>query len=210
MNLTHVPTLAAVLGAVGILASAAFAADLSPSAERGRVVYVKQNCLLCHGLQGQGYPGPSRYGGPVLAPHPLPLDVMTRQIRTPRANMPAYDANLISDQEIADMRAYFLSIPNGKPATAIAALAAVNTGSVQPSAAIQRGQNLFSENCSRCHGVAGTEGGAAPSLFGERTKKDLAAAIAFIKNPPTAMPKLFPAPLSEQDVADVAAYVESL
>ena len=34
--------------------------------------------------------------------------------------------------------------------------------------------------------------------------------VAFIKNPKAPMPKLYPAPLSEQDVADAARLVESL
>jgi len=47
-------------------------------------------------------------------------------------------------------------------------------------------------------------------LKGEKSRKDYAAAVAWIKDPKPPMPKLYPAPLSESDVADVAAYVESL
>jgi alcohol dehydrogenase (cytochrome c) len=47
-------------------------------------------------------------------------------------------------------------------------------------------------------------------LKGEKQRKDYAAAIAWIKNPQPPMPKLFPSVLSQNDVQDVAAYVESL
>jgi mono/diheme cytochrome c family protein len=72
------------------------------------------------------------------------------------------------------------------------------------------GKQIFGQNCSSCHGATGTEGGVGPSLKNEKTKKDTAAAIAWIKNPKPPMPKLYPSPLSDRDVADVAAYVESL
>ncbi len=72
------------------------------------------------------------------------------------------------------------------------------------------GGTIFSANCASCHGANGAGGGIGPSLKGEKSRKDMAAAIAWIKNPQAPMPKLYPAPLSEKDVSDVAAYVESL
>ncbi|GAC1299722.1 MAG: hypothetical protein NVSMB19_04640 [Vulcanimicrobiaceae bacterium] len=74
----------------------------------------------------------------------------------------------------------------------------------------KHGMAIFGQNCSSCHGAAGAGGGIGPSLKGEKSRKDTAAAIAWIKNPAPPMPKLYPAPLNESDVADVAAYVESL
>jgi alcohol dehydrogenase (cytochrome c) len=71
------------------------------------------------------------------------------------------------------------------------------------------GKAVFAQYCSACHGAAG-EGSVGPSLKGESAKKNLSEAVAFIKDPKAPMPKLFPAPLSEQDVADVAAFVENL
>jgi mono/diheme cytochrome c family protein len=72
------------------------------------------------------------------------------------------------------------------------------------------GKTLYAVNCASCHGATGTEGGVGPSLKGEKGKKDLAAAVAWIKNPKPPMPKLYPSPLSDNDVRDVAAYVETL
>ena len=72
------------------------------------------------------------------------------------------------------------------------------------------GKQIFTQNCATCHGATGTEGGVGPSLRNEKTRKNMAAAIAWIKNPRAPMPKLYPSPLNEKDVTDVAAYVESL
>jgi hypothetical protein len=47
-------------------------------------------------------------------------------------------------------------------------------------------------------------------LHNERSRKDLDAAVAWIKNPAPPMPKLYPSPLSDRDVEDVAAFIEKL
>ncbi len=72
------------------------------------------------------------------------------------------------------------------------------------------GKALFTQNCSGCHGATGAEGGVGPKLAGEKARKDTAGVIAQIKNPKPPMPKLYPSPLNDKDVADLAAYVESL
>jgi mono/diheme cytochrome c family protein len=74
----------------------------------------------------------------------------------------------------------------------------------------ERGKFVFSANCARCHGVTGTEGGVGPSLRHENERKNYAAAVAWIKDPQPPMLKLYPAPLNETDVENVAAYVETL
>ena len=72
-----------------------------------------------------------------------------------------------------------------------------------------RGKAAFAQYCSACHGASG-DGGVGPALKGEAAKKNTTQVADFIKNPVAPMPKLYPAPLSDQDVAEVAAFVESL
>jgi mono/diheme cytochrome c family protein len=74
----------------------------------------------------------------------------------------------------------------------------------------KHGAAIFSQNCSSCHGANGAGGGIGPVLKNEKSRKNYDATIAWIKNPQPPMPKLYPAPLSESDVADVAAYVQTL
>lgn len=206
----YVPLAAALGLACALFAGASSAADLSGSAVRGKALFVKNGCYQCHGYQGEGYPGPNAFAGPALAPHPLPIAMIIHQLRAPRGTMPPYSANVVSDQDVADIDAYLQSIPSGKPAHEIALLSAVDAGPAHVPADVARGEDVFSQNCSRCHGISGTEGGAGPSLSNERGRKDLGATIAFIKNPAAPMPKLYPATLTDQDVAAVAAYVQSL
>jgi len=72
------------------------------------------------------------------------------------------------------------------------------------------GKQIFSTNCAGCHGATGIEGGVGPSLKGEKAKKNGDATIAWIHDPKPPMPKLWPSPLNDKDVQDVAAYVQSL
>jgi mono/diheme cytochrome c family protein len=71
------------------------------------------------------------------------------------------------------------------------------------------GKEIFAANCASCHG-ANAEGAVGPNLHGEKSRKDYLQTIAWIKNPDPPMAKLYPSPLSDSDVADVAAYVQSL
>jgi mono/diheme cytochrome c family protein len=72
------------------------------------------------------------------------------------------------------------------------------------------GKAIFGANCAVCHGPTGNEGGVGPSLKGEKNRKNYAATIVWIHNPKPPMPKLWPQPLSDKDVSDVATYVQSL
>jgi mono/diheme cytochrome c family protein len=95
-------------------------------------------------------------------------------------------------------------------ATSNAPSSAVQVVAAAPAPSAANGKKLYAANCASCHGATGTEGGVGPSLKGEKKKKNQAATVAWIKNPKAPMPKLFPSPLSAKDVADIAAYVETL
>lgn len=71
------------------------------------------------------------------------------------------------------------------------------------------GKRIFAQNCAVCHGAHG-EGNVGPPLKNEASRKNAAQVQAWIENPAPPMPKLYPSPLSARDVADVAAFVESL
>jgi mono/diheme cytochrome c family protein len=72
-----------------------------------------------------------------------------------------------------------------------------------------RGGQVFRTNCSMCHS---TNGGSSigPSLDHESKRRNYEQTVAQIMQPDPPMPKLYPSPLSEKDVQDVAAYVQSL
>jgi mono/diheme cytochrome c family protein len=95
--------------------SVAFAQGQSPagSAERGLKAYLKYECQTCHGTVGQGG---ERGAGPKLTPNPFPYEAFVSQTRAPRAEMPAYRRQHLSDQELTDMYAYIMSIRPPTPA----------------------------------------------------------------------------------------------
>lgn len=97
-------------------APVAFAQDKSPpagSAENGHNVYMKLMCYTCHGTVGQGA---DRGTGPKLAPNPVSFATFQAQLRTPRADMPPYRKDFLSDQELADLYAYIGSIKSSPAA----------------------------------------------------------------------------------------------
>jgi mono/diheme cytochrome c family protein len=73
-----------------------------------------------------------------------------------------------------------------------------------------RGADVFRANCAVCHTAKGAAAGVGPSLEREKQRKNYNQTVAWIEQPDPPMPKLYPAPLSERDVDDVAAYVQSL
>ena len=105
--------LAAVLAAAGAIA--AWGADApAGDATRGRALFMKNMCYTCHGSEGQG----TRYGLK-LAPNPLPWGAFSQQVRHPRAAMPRYPAEYVSDADLADIAAYLASIKAGPKAADI-------------------------------------------------------------------------------------------
>ena len=92
-----------------LIAAPAWAQDKTPpgSAERGSQAFMKYQCYTCHGTVGQGA---DRGTGPKVAPNPLPWGAFEMQVRRPRQDMPAYRKEFVSDQELADIYAYLLSV----------------------------------------------------------------------------------------------------
>ncbi len=88
-----------------------------------------------------------------------------------------------------------------------AATAAPDAPLREPDAAA--GRTLFAKVCAACHGGRG-EGLSGPALQGLAGRMDFERTVEWIRNPSAKMPKLYPAPLDAQAVADVAAYVQGL
>ena len=68
------------------------------------------SCLNCHGADAQGA------FAPTLAGRKLTFDVVKNQIRKPCGIMPAFIPSQLTDQEIADMVAFWNSMPLPKSA----------------------------------------------------------------------------------------------
>jgi mono/diheme cytochrome c family protein len=83
---------------------------------RGKANYMKYGCYTCHGTAGQGG---DRGSGGRIAPNPFPWDGFVQAVRRPRDSMPRFDAQFVSDQDLADIYAYVSSIKAGPKASEI-------------------------------------------------------------------------------------------
>jgi ubiquinol-cytochrome c reductase cytochrome c subunit len=75
------------------------------NADNGKKLFFKNGCYECHGTVGQGGTGPH------LAPKPLATAALTAYVRKPGGGMPPYSAKVMSNAEVADIRAYLATIP---------------------------------------------------------------------------------------------------
>ena len=71
----------------------------------GKKLFMNYGCYQCHGTQGQGTTAGAR-----LAPKPIALPALIAYVRHPSGQMPPYTAKVVSDAELADIRAYLASI----------------------------------------------------------------------------------------------------
>jgi mono/diheme cytochrome c family protein len=75
-------------------------------AENGKKIFSSYGCYQCHGYAAQGGPAGAR-----LAPRPAPFAAFVRYVRRPTGQMPPYTSKVVSDQELADMYAFLLTVP---------------------------------------------------------------------------------------------------
>ncbi|MEJ1960742.1 MAG: PQQ-binding-like beta-propeller repeat protein [Gammaproteobacteria bacterium] len=99
---------------------------------------------------------------------------------------------------------------NAKPTTVATPGAASSPSTRVPSGAanLSAGRKLYNQVCVSCHGPDGNMI-ADHKLTTLKGRKDLAATLAYVKDPKAPMPKLYPDLLKDQDVVDVVAYVHS-
>jgi mono/diheme cytochrome c family protein len=100
-----------IAGLAAACAIAAHAEAPTGDAARGQALFEKNMCWTCHGTAGQG----TRYGLR-LAPKTLPWEAFAQQVRHPRAAMPRYPSEFVSDAELADIVAYLSSVKAGPKA----------------------------------------------------------------------------------------------
>jgi mono/diheme cytochrome c family protein len=102
----------AALAAVAALALGLVVVDTAAAAgspDKGKDVFVKKGCYLCHGTVGQGSITTSR--GKVLNHTQLPVEAFIGFVRGTNRAMPPYSEKVISDAELTDIYAYLESLP---------------------------------------------------------------------------------------------------
>jgi mono/diheme cytochrome c family protein len=184
------------------------------NAERGGELYVAY-CAGCHGIDGQGRVGASLESFPGIRVGAALASTIANGV--PGSVMPAWAAangGPLSDQDIADLAGYIQGAFDG-------------TEPIRPAPTYQppvipplpdvdgdptRGAIVYHESCAPCHGEQGQ------GVFGYTLAKDwpandphaylrsvVAAGIAGTQMPAWGL--VNGGPLSDQQIADVAAYV---
>jgi len=164
------------------------------NAQKGKDAFAAHMCASCHGPEGQGAVGPA------LAPPPRALPDFTRYIRQPAGKMPPFTPQALSDSDIADIYA-FLRATNAAPPSNLARL----------MGDIQNGSRLYARyGCYECHGRVGqgAQATAAPRIGPPALTID--AFAGYIHAPTGNMPPYTSRVVSDQDVADIYAFLKSL
>jgi ubiquinol-cytochrome c reductase cytochrome c subunit len=160
------------------------------------------NCSSCHGVDGTGTAnGPNLVGlGPATA------DFWVSTGRMPLGNpdtQPIQKADRFTDKQTLEIAAFVGSLapaakgfPSGIPVVNL------------KHANLSTGDSLFVLNCAACHTITGSgdalaNGNSAPSLH----KAYPYQAVEAMRIGPANMPHFGPDQLSDQQVADIVAYV---
>ena len=169
-------------------------ADAAPAgnAQNGKRMFASHGCDKCHGSEAQGVIGPR------IGPPPVPFSTFITLVRQPTGEMPPFSSEAVSDSELADIYAFLQSVR--QPAEADAA----------PTGNADKGKRLFSSyGCYECHGLVGqgsTQTGGArigpPAI-------SFQAVVAYVRHPSGQMPPYTNAVASDQDLADIYAYLKS-
>ena len=160
----------------------------------GATAFTKVGCEACHGALGRG-----TAAGPSLAASVLPIKDFIAYVRKPSGTMPAHSPQIVSDTTLTDIYAFVHQRQAGQPAAAPAAA---------PPGRVEAGAKLYGTvGCYQCHsnegqgGVQGPRIGPSPIPF--------ARFSSYIRNPTGDMPPYTAAVLSNQDLADIYAFLSA-
>ena len=199
-----------VLASMTLVALSAQAESLvDGSAEAGKAKAI--TCTACHGPAGNSvnplWPNIAGQGAPYLLAQLQAFKAGTRS-----EPLMTSQAMLLSDQDMADLAAYFASFPS-------AAQAVANPALVAKAEALYRGGDVSDQisACIACHGPTGRGNPAAnyPAIAGQHSAyaakqlRDYASG-ARKSDGKTRMMRDVAAKLSEDDIVALASYVQGL
>jgi mono/diheme cytochrome c family protein len=174
------------------LATQAAAAQSSgANVGNGKAVFASAGCMACHGAQAQGTPL-----APAIAPPPLELPAMISYVRQPTGKMPPIPESTTSDKQLTDVFAYLQSI------------APKTTSADEPKGHADNGKKLFTAyGCYECHGRQGAGASTGPRIGPPAIP--FAALLRYVRAPSGQMPPYTGKVVSDQDLADIYAFLKS-
>ena len=176
--------------------------------QTGQSMYAKAGCETCHGSNGQG-----TAAGPRIAGTARDVPGFIGYVRKPTGTMPPQGPQSVSDQALGDIHAFLRSV---SAAVVGRALSAPPDSRVQKDPAYQApsgrsdvGAALYAKvGCYQCHanqaqgGLSGPRIGPDPIPFARFSQ--------YTRAPSGDMPPYTAKVLSNQDLADIYAFLQSL
>lgn len=185
------PCGSAVLLLLATLSPRHLPAQLNASAaasDEGRALLAASGCAGCHGDNGAGTDA-----GPRLAAERLTLSEFQAAVRRSVRTMPAFSEDVLPDRSLTRIFAFLESqqAPAGPPGRA------------------ETGARLFAAyGCYSCHANQAQGGMHGPRLGPDPITP--ARFFWYLRHPTGNMPPYSAAVMTDQDVADIYAFVESL
>ena len=165
--------------------------------DAGKKIYESRRCVGCHQADVLGS---ATTGAPRIGPPPISLADFVKLVRNPVGTMPPYSTDAVSDAELAQVYAYLQSFP-----------ARTQEEGTPPAGNTGNGALLFArDGCYECHGREGqgSRQTSAPRIgppalpFAEFAK--------YVRHPRGSMPPYTGKVISDSEMADIFAFLESL
>ncbi len=181
--------LAAAVVAAAVVASTPHVNAQEPS--DGSSLLARYGCVVCHGADGHG-----TAAGPSIAASDLSLPDFIASVRQPMRTMPAYDVQVVPDEDLTRLFAYFEAQTADAPAEASAA------GRADVGAGL-----YYDYGCYSCHADEAQGGMHGPRLGPDPIT--YARFAWYMRHPTRTMPPYSPVVVSDRDMADIYAFVEA-
>lgn len=169
---------------------------------RGEQLYAR-NCAACHGMSGQGGPGPDVMAGPPV--DDIDVALADLLLRTGRMPIVSREAGIVRDPKLDDT--------DREQIVAWMAETFGLEGRVPdvPEGDSGRGRLLFNENCAACHSTTGWGGAAGRDVIPLPVRGlDRVAIFSAARVGPFEMPSFPETVVSDEDLADIATAVEQM
>jgi mono/diheme cytochrome c family protein len=177
------------------------------NAGAGQALYSKEGCENCHGPNGQG-----TAAGPRIAGTARQLPAFVAYVRKPTGTMPPQSAQVVSDRALADIFAFLRSSTVGRvlpdpPGSQVQKDPAYQTTAAS-TGRTDAGAALYAKiGCYQCHSNQAQGGQAGPRLGPDPIP--FARFTQYVRNPTGDMPPYTEKVLSNQELADIYAFVQT-
>jgi mono/diheme cytochrome c family protein len=169
-------------------------------AQNGKKVFEKLGCSACHGTLGEGKPAAGKESGiPKIAATHLSLAEFVHSVRKPKGAMPAFEANQVSDTELADVYSFLQSV------------GAQRALELPASANPQNGRRFYAAfGCYECHGL---QGQGSVQTGGARLGPPagpFSGFVVYVRQPTGQMPPYTAKVVSDQQLADIYSFLKTI